>query len=117
MSDVTNADLRAALERVVSRCREVLNRELLSAMEADHQGNIAFSKQEITSLDQLDAALRRHMDAEAKPVAWLTVYAESNAITARIHDVAHSLPPGTYDLHTAEPLRAGVTDETQEKYT
>jgi hypothetical protein len=36
-----------------------------------------------------------------EPVAKLTTYEDTRAITARIHDVAHSLPPGTYDLYAA----------------
>jgi hypothetical protein len=48
----------------------------------------------------LDAAIEL-MKQAGEPVAKLTTYEDTRAITARIHDVAHSLSPGTYDLYAA----------------
>jgi hypothetical protein len=63
---------------------------------------------EAFACDALDPELREALTAAielmkkaGEPVAKLTTYEDTRAITARIHDVAHSLPPGTYDLYAA----------------
>jgi hypothetical protein len=61
-------------------------------------------------LEKALSALSLAEPGEAVSVARLTVYAGTKAITARIHDVAHSLSPGTHNLYTHPAAPAGVSE-------
>lgn len=100
-----HADLRAALERCEAR---VYLAERQHANSTDDQWPLS---QQITDLRAVSAALRRHLDAEAKPVGHVRGYVSSQPQVRfyAIEFTGESLPYGT-PLYTADPLRAGVTE-------
>lgn len=64
------------------------------ATEAAADGGHATSK----AFRQCATELRKALAGGGEAVAQLTTYEDTNSFSARMHDVVHDLPPGTYDL-------------------
>lgn len=102
-----------------------MHADLRHQLEFYSQGlNDAFAAQRWTDVQNIAAnlltlALRRHLDAEAKPVAWLT--ADNRVVTNATKEQllakgeAWAVREFTTPLYTAEPLRAGVTEDAVER--
>lgn len=84
------AEMRAEAERLIDLHVDTHRGEIIPCALLDRAGELRDWADRLAALPSPSAGA----------VAWMTVYTESNAITARIHDVAHSLPPGTYSLFT-----------------
>lgn len=63
------------------------------------------------ALRQCAADLEAALAGDGEAVAQLTTFEDTNSFSARMHDVVHDLPPGTYNLYLHPAGAVQVTDE------